>query len=83
MKYAVAMVWDQTWAYVGENGEPTTDYAKARLWDSSDEVERAAAELPTLWVEVVEDETEWRKSHNTWCTDEACKHPDCEDDEDL
>lgn len=108
MKYAIARISDQTWTYLTESGEYTTDYGKAHLWDcvtkASDKLSRLVAEhalslkdlqdksgLTDLqivlystgyWLEAVEDETTWRRNHNTWCQDPDCTHPDCiEDDE--
>ena len=44
MKYAIACVADQTWAYLDTKGSITAKHPEARLWDGLQEASIAACE---------------------------------------
>lgn len=65
MKYAVAMVLDQTYGYLTADGSVTISHPEAMLHDLREAAEALTADVDG-WVEEVVDEGEFRAREDTW-----------------
>lgn len=77
MRYAVATVCDQTYAYLTSDGAVTIRHPEAMLWDTVQGAQamishqtnprrRNALDASWYWIEEVLDETEFRARRDIW-----------------